>query len=121
MASLDNEIGIIAKSDNAILNLGHSLFRGERRDKKKTMAAMRLMARLIRNLRNISKSPNTSGEEMLLPSNWEWFKDSIICGKAHDSVELNASGTTTNTLDALGADYAMQDGTAARFREEQLQ
>ena len=121
LSSKDGEVGIIAKSDNAILSLGRSLCRGERRDKKKTMAAMHLMARYIRNLRNISKSTNASGEEMILPFNWEFFKDSILCGKAHDSVELNASATITNTLNALQADHAMQNRTAARLQDEQLQ
>ena len=85
------------------------------------MAAMQLMARYVRNFRRIAKSPQASGEEMLLPSNWELFKEAILCGKANDNVELNASATISNTIDALRADYAMQDGMAARLREEELQ
>ena len=84
------------------------------------MAAMRLMARYVRNFRRIAKSPQVSGEEMLLPSNWELFKEAILCGKANNNVELNASATISNTIDALRANYAMQDGMAARLREEEL-
>jgi hypothetical protein len=97
----DDDVRKIARTDYAVLALGRSIFKGDPEDKKKVMAPMRLLSRIIKNCRGDYRdinSSNVSGEEMLQPANRTLLHDAIIKEKSKEEPDLTTSQVLKQTI-----------------------
>ena len=118
----DDSIGKLASNDYACLTLGRHLFREDGSHRRKVMAPMRLLAKIIEKFGELSGDRGSSGEDMLHTHNWPVIEEAIISVHgSQESIDLSTSAILKKTVLSLQAEYAIQDTTQSRVKEERMQ